>query len=359
MPASVLLLVFLLSSVYCVPFQVNLSLPSQILLGDDVICQVTISNPTDDDLFLFNQATPLERTISNIFGITTNGSKLYFDGPFFKRLAVSMKSEGTELKAHSDVTASVDLSSVYPLHKRGSYVAYLSSQIYFLKYNDSLLSYGQLQSVPVKFTLYGDEFALGKKTLGEKHRLERSHFDKHNQFGHAKSNPRRVKFDGTYTDEDKSEGNQAWSDAYNGIIEGILPGNSDHFKRWFGLLPSFRSKKVLRKIKSAMRKKQFFLHFHGSECAPGYFAYTYFDSRFLYLCDEYISSPATGYDSKMGVLVHEISHAVAYTEDFAYGQKKCLKLAKKSPPKALRNADNYEYYVESLNLKNGRQCNWI
>ena len=353
---SVVVLAVLQTLVYSIPFQAVLNLPSQIELGEDVVCQVTLSNPTDYDFFLFYRATPLDKRISNIFSITMNGSRVPYDGPFFKRSAVNKQSEGTEIRAHNSITASVDLSSIYSFNKRSRYTVSLSSQIYFLKDGDSVISFGQLQSAPVEFKRYGDDFAIGKNTLGEKHRLVERHFSttELNQFAHKEGTPEPVKFGGTFIPQESSQGSTAWSDAYQGIIKGQeeMASHPEHYEHWFGLPPSGTPKpwrNVLSSIQSAMEAKQFLLYLHGGYCEPGDYAYTYMGGHVIYLCDRYFVSPATGYDSKLGTLVHELSHAVAYTEDFEYGQEDCLYLARKFPIIAIMNADNYEYYIESLN----------
>ena len=55
----------------------------------------------------------------------------------------------------------------------------------------------------------------------------------------------------------------------------------------------------------------------------------------------------SGFDNKMGILTHELSHALAHTDDMTYGQSACKELAEKEPHLAFNNADNYEYFVET------------
>ena len=74
----------------------------------------------------------------------------------------------------------------------------------------------------------------------------------------------------------------------------------------------------------------------------------------------------TGEDSKAGALSHEMSHFIDIgqtregmanadalfaeptggTEDYIYGAGPARNLATRDPDKALRNADNFEYYIE-------------
>lgn len=70
----------------------------------------------------------------------------------------------------------------------------------------------------------------------------------------------------------------------------------------------------------------------------------------LGVCPEFFKSPLQyGFDSQVGSLVHELSHNAARTLDHAYGQVNARKLAVEEPKKALRNADSYQFFFESLN----------
>jgi peptidyl-Lys metalloendopeptidase len=66
------------------------------------------------------------------------------------------------------------------------------------------------------------------------------------------------------------------------------------------------------------------------------------------LCPGFFRAAMDGYDNRWGVLVHEASHLAAGTDDFAYGPAAALILAKQDPARAARNADSYEYFVETL-----------
>ena len=55
-----------------------------------------------------------------------------------------------------------------------------------------------------------------------------------------------------------------------------------------------------------------------------------------------------GHDNPLGVILHELSHIFVRTEDHEYGQRDCKTLAASQPALAAMNADNYEYYAESI-----------
>ncbi len=83
---------------------------------------------------------------------------------------------------------------------------------------------------------------------------------------------------------------------------------------------------------------------------PGLYAYVYpNDNSKIYLGQEFGHAPVSGYDSTAGTLAHEISHFndVGGTDDHVYGQVGAIRLADQSSDKALDNADNYQYFIES------------
>jgi peptidyl-Lys metalloendopeptidase len=90
----------------------------------------------------------------------------------------------------------------------------------------------------------------------------------------------------------------------------------------------------------------------ASPSNPSTFAFVYpNDTKHLVHLDQaFQSAPATGQDSKAGTLVHDMSHftAIGATKDYVYGVAGARALAQTKPGRALRNADNFEYYVEGV-----------
>ncbi|KAL9964457.1 hypothetical protein ACROYT_G028102 [Oculina patagonica] len=87
----------------------------------------------------------------------------------------------------------------------------------------------------------------------------------------------------------------------------------------------------------------------GAKCEANIFAYTSRGTRTIYLCSEYQRAPSlSGFDTKMSTIVHELTHALADTNDFEYGVSPCKTLAKSAPHLAANNGDNYAYFTASL-----------
>lgn len=88
-----------------------------------------------------------------------------------------------------------------------------------------------------------------------------------------------------------------------------------------------------------------------SQSQPGRFAYVdpNDSGHSIHLDSEFANAPMTGRDSKVGTIVHEVSHFndVAAAKDIVYGREADLLLA---PEDAAYNADTVERYVEDASL---------
>ena len=132
-----------------------------------------------------------------------------------------------------------------------------------------------------------------------------------------------------------------------------MTSNPQLYKKWFGQSYARYSGTVKGNyldVKSAMETHTYTLYFHGWDCEEGDYVTT---ARFCISaisCDLYFSAPITGMDSKADTIVHEMTHTVAYTEDYEYGIKDCLKLAARNPSRAVKNADNYAYFAEAAQI---------
>ena len=83
-------------------------------------------------------------------------------------------------------------------------------------------------------------------------------------------------------------------------------------------------------------------------CAGAIVAYAIPATGAMGFCQRFFRMPERGLDSRFGTVVHELSHVVADTEDFAYGPRRAEALARENGGLAVRNADNYQYFVESV-----------
>jgi hypothetical protein len=123
-----------------------------------------------------------------------------------------------------------------------------------------------------------------------------------------------------------------------------------HLRRWFGDAPR---KAVLMTLELTAERlaapDSFEIHCNDpSGCPGGRFAYARQREPVIGLCPTYFQARMEGTDSRWGILIHEASHIAANTSDHAYRPNGALVLAKQDPLRAAGNADNYEYFVETL-----------
>ncbi len=133
------------------------------------------------------------------------------------------------------------------------------------------------------------------------------------------------------------------------------PGHAN-YAMWFG---NSRTKDVLSvysAIAERFRSRET-LQIHCNTqpiCAGGTFAYTSggrlgsSGPAIMGFCQRFFNAANDGFDSRPGTVVHEMSHLAANTVDIVYGPSGARRLAAKQPVDASRNADNIEYFIETL-----------
>jgi hypothetical protein len=145
--------------------------------------------------------------------------------------------------------------------------------------------------------------------------------------------------------------------ALDQAIAAIDRSNDDdlgRLKRWLGATSpaEFQAIRVtLSKARSFADGVNFLCAVNTNDALGDIYARVRGGSPFtVVLAAFFFSAPDTGFDSKRGVIVHEFTHftLVGATKDDVYGTDDAQTLALANPAKAQRNADNYEYFVESV-----------
>jgi len=130
----------------------------------------------------------------------------------------------------------------------------------------------------------------------------------------------------------------------------INEGQSSTYQMWFGTYTSARWTHVRDVIGNVYRNT---VAAYRCDNEDGVYAYVYpgDTTHTIYCCKAFWTAPnAGGFDTKAGTLIHELSHFnnIGGTKDYAYGTDAAKKLAINDPEQARANADNYEYFCESL-----------
>jgi hypothetical protein len=126
--------------------------------------------------------------------------------------------------------------------------------------------------------------------------------------------------------------------------------DAPHIRRWFSTAPR-KTIRLTLELTAARLERMDELDIRCNDpagCPGGRFAYARERDLVLGLCPPYFRARMEGTDSRWGILIHEASHVAANTRDHVYRPNGALTLAKDNPAQAAENADNYEYFVETL-----------
>ncbi len=326
--------------------------------ADGVNVRFSLTNQGADELLVLRWKTPLAGFEGDLFVVERDGQPVPYTGRLVKR-AAPRAADYVRIPAGESVSATFDLSSVYDMRKPGNYtVRYEAAGIDFVHedYKKGLTAVGTfdvLESQTLDLTLSGKDLSGDEREadlptarpIGGK-ALTPTYLNC--------SNSNISSIGNTLTNAQ----NYA-TESYNFLVN--LPSGSRstdvRFKTWFGAYNSSRYATVqahYNSIKNAFSGQTFQL---DCDCASdnSLYAFVYTNQPYhVHLCGAFFAAPATGTDSKAGTLVHETSHftVVAGTNDYAYGQTACKKLATKTPKKAIANADSHEYFAENTPFLN-------
>lgn len=349
---SVLLSTTLLGVIQCAPLEVTLSVAPQYQLGEEVVCEITLTNTFEKDLFLFTRHTPLRRFKSDIFTVTQNGRKIRYDALLFKHVPLDKKSDAILVPTKESVSNELDLSLAYALNQPGTYSVELTTDIFYLSETGNVSSQ-HLKSQLVSFDIVLGSIDHPRQTIGEKLRLEQAVKKQHFVSPTGVKDPL---FGGEGDSVDKTIATTAWEAAYSkvSVSPAVVDKADDQYTTWFGAKDEGHMdavKGVYQDIQKSMEEEQFTLFFKGPECERNDFAYTFFKSTYIYLCPSYFRAKDThDYNSKMGTFINQLTHAVADLVDFPRidTPEECKDLAIDVPLNAIKSASNYEYFCESI-----------
>ncbi|HKI04209.1 MAG TPA: M35 family metallo-endopeptidase [Thermoanaerobaculia bacterium] len=321
--------------------------------SDAVNVGFSLTNQGADDLFVLKWKTPLAGFEADLLIVERDGERVPYTGRLAKR-AAPRAADYIRIPAGETVSATFDLSSVYDMRQPGDYtVRFAATGIDVVRQDFragrtavGVLDVLESEMAAISLTgrdLRGEEpafEALVARPAGAK-ALTPTFLNCSNanitSIGSALTNAQ------SYA-----------TNAYNYLVG--LPtasrSTSQRYTTWFGAYTSSRYSTVqthYNSIKNAFAGQTFQL---DCDCASdnSLYAFVYTNQPYhVHLCGAFFAAPATGTDSKAGTLVHETSHftVVAGTNDYAYGQTACKRLATKTPNKAVANADSHEYFAEN------------
>ena len=346
--STLLLAVLSFNAVKGGPFTVTISTPRVQEMGEDVTCQAVITNNHDEDYYLLKRNTPLEKIRSHIFNVKEGRNTLVkYDGFFCKR-AQPTEEEYVLVPGKTSVSSKVVMSDAYSFDSPSVYSVQLDTQVLYSK-SLSAAPLSQPLSSNTRHFFLANTGKAPKLTEPEVIRRNKKPSPLANTQGAGLAEPT---FSGGWPESEKTNTKEVYHTADDKIYDSYpAVGDNAHYREWFGAADSGRIttvKDVYLDMWIALGSTVFDFVYYGSSCKSNWFAYTCFDCRYISFCNVYFSSPDTGINSKMGTIIHELSHALERIEDIQYGTTNCRNLASTNPAEAIKNADSYEYFSENL-----------
>ncbi|HEX7957305.1 MAG TPA: M35 family metallopeptidase [Pyrinomonadaceae bacterium] len=334
----------------------------QFKSGDDKTLDFELTNRGDEDVHVLTWYTPLEGLWSDCLEVTRDGERVPYDGPLAKR-GQPTENDYVLIPAGQTVSRSFALHRAYNVSPPGQYDVALDTEVqdYVTAEGDDTLNtkLGASERVTAKQTLRGGatQFVVepdGGHLPTEGEEVRKS--EKSNKKGDAgaaaeaekKAGPKDPEFNGGDAAQQAAT-RQAHADGYALAVAAVAAlSDNAQYKEWFGAHTAQRLQLVKEhytKVRDTMQTTTFKYDLTSTGCGGSVYAYTYKGTTTVWMCDLFWSAPATGTDSKAGTVLHELTHAIAFTDDITYGQAKCRQLAIDNPDKAVRNADTHEYYA--------------
>lgn len=371
-------------------FQVKLKLNKVYILGNPIEVTITVKNKTRFPYYLLKQSLGMDELDHDCFQVICKDEEVEYDG-FLVKQGEGEKLEKLEdyilLNAGESTSVQICLAKNYAIDKAGYYKIRFNRQIQFRRAGKrgvaSAPLYEEADCKEKGFTLLDLNremcVTIGQMERGmSAYRMER--MEMQNAPVGYYTEP-LIQFDNErgYSEEFKEKLTQATRKAHYILADYLYHSRKElisedqtvrnknlHYRMVFGEYDADRYQtvqEVYDKVEEVMRREQ--LTYIYKERDRYTYGYTTKGSRTIYLCQAYERAALTGEDSKMGTLLHELTHAVAYTDDVGcddgkkcYGRERCRSMADAHPDRAVKNADSYEFFLESQFLNRMTEKIW-
>lgn len=326
---------------------------STLTASDDVEFQLDIRNNSRRAVRLLKWDIPSETDEGSFFEVKRDGMDVLYIGKHYKR---GQPTSADYLVLHPGATLSrtIDLSTQFDFTVTGSYqVSYAPH--HELPSERSNLIANKIGNEPVVNPSQSEAVVVWMQGASES-QIEKQLL---NRYASSPIVVQSVNYAANCSNSQRSSVGSAVNAANNMATESKTylqntpvanRASSQRYVTWFGKYSSGNwgiASNHFVAIDDALDNKP--LEFDCG-CTSTAYAYVYPTQPYkVYLCRAFWNAPMTGTDSKGGTIIHELGHfnVVAGTDDHAYGQTAAKRLAKRSPKKALDNADNHEYFAEN------------
>jgi len=315
---------------------------ARVAPSDPATVRFSLTNTGAESAFVLTWQTPLFGVEADLFNVELDGEAALYTGKLVKR-AAPQAEDYIEILPGETYAVDVDLAQIYDLSVAGDYAIRFRSRLDGVRGREMAVQ--DLEGDGVSLPLAkGQVVESNSVSMWIDERPEPIQVEMESIGGYT----------GGCTSSEISALQTAYSNAttmstkaYNWTVSH--PTGGSLYTLWFGSYNSSRFSTVkthYNSLKTTFSTKSFTM---DCGCTDNYYAYVYPSQPYkVYLCNAFWQAPATGRDSKAGTLVHETSHfyVVASTRDYVYGATAAQRLARTNPKKAIKNADNHEYFAE-------------
>jgi hypothetical protein len=338
-------------------------------LGEPIVITFSFKNVSENNLYILPWNTPMDDYLTDCIVVKRGKKKIPYDGILVKR-GHPHQEDYLSLEAGKSVDKSFDITREFNISELGDYSITVDTRIADVVINDAASSKKQLldnkthsfKNTKIGKTTQKFEVIRGstpRKTIAEIEREKERSIRSERLENKTIVEPPPPGFVGG-NGQQQLETVEAHKKAIKSIeicLKNLdqSPTGSPDYIVWFGKSVSIRFEKIVkhfRDIHHVQLNEEITYNLTGNGCKPSWYAYTYKGSRTIWLCTGFWNTNNSDiFDSRYGTIIHEFSHAVCDTEDLIYSTAACELLAINDPGKAIINADNHEYFAETIAMK--------
>jgi peptidyl-Lys metalloendopeptidase len=326
--------------------------------GDEApLLEYTLENNSPDSLLVLRWQTPLAGIEHDMLEVTRDGKPVAYTGKLIKR-AAPRPEDYVEIEAGESLSVVFDPSASYDMVQAGEYTIRYRTMLTDVKAGSAkgaivIAAREETESNNVTF------FYDGLPQASDGPSIKAVDCDAKPCHPRCPPNPELcgggepgVEFV-SCTSQQQGKALTAVANATTisaAAYDDLADGSSPLYQTWFGAYKANRYNTVTNNFESiADAFATQTITINCTDSGLPYYAYVYpGDPYEIYVCYYFFHAPNMGRDSAAGTLVHEMSHfnVVAGTVDYVYGESAAMQLAQTDPRKAIKNADNYEYFAE-------------
>jgi peptidyl-Lys metalloendopeptidase len=291
--------------------------------GEQVPVTATLTNIADHPVRVLKRNTPLDGIKEDLFTVSRDGVSVAYLGRHYK-WAAPQPEDFVTLDPQQSVSHTVDIATAYDLSITATYN---------VQYGEATVGQ-QLTASTVSIRAEGRPFSIPEARIVETSEAGLTTV--------GCSSQRSSQLSTAYSSA------RSMASAALSYLTNTTPSNTLRYRTWFGTFSASRwntAKAHYASIRTGLNNEV-----ADCTCTDSAYAFVYPSRPYtIHLCNAFWPAPNTGTDSKAGTLIHEMSHfnVIAATDDNAYGQTACKRLATTNPSRALDNADSHEYFAEN------------